>query len=205
LGSIIIVAVIGLIDFNIPKKLWQSDKKELFVYVITFLSTLFIGIQEGIMIGVLLSFLVLIFNVSYPYIAILGQIKGTNEYRNVKRYKDLKLEKGIIVIRLDARLFYANMNYFKDKLYEAIVNHEHDVRLIVITGKAINGMDFSAIKMIQLLDENLGKKGIDLYFSGFKGPVVDKIRKTDLIKDLIENRSFLSIDKAIEEYQSNNK
>ena len=151
LGSIIMVAVFGLIDLKVPINLWQSDKIEFLIYAITFLSTLIIGIQQGIGIGVLLSLLVIIYNVSYPHIALVGKIKGTSEYRNIERYEDLEIANEIIIVRLDARLFYANMNYFKDKIFELIENNKQDTKAIIIMGKAINGIDSSSIHMLKVL------------------------------------------------------
>jgi len=202
LGSIIMVAVFGLIDLKVPINLWQSDKIEFLIYAITFLSTLIIGIQQGIGIGVLLSLLVIIYNVSYPHIALVGKIKGTSEYRNIERYEDLEIANEIIIVRLDARLFYANMNYFKDKIFELIENNKQDTKAIIIMGKAINGIDSSSIHMLKVLIKKLKEDDIEVYFTGLKGPIKDKLKNASELKDLMKEKCFLSVDSAIEFYKT---
>lgn len=201
LGSIIIVAVVGLMDFQVPIGLWKFDKVEFVIYLLTFISTLIIGIQEGIGIGVLLSLLVIVYNVSYPHIAVVGKIKGTHEYRNIKRYDDLEIEKEFIIVRLDARLFYANMNYFKDKIYDLIEKNSNQTKAIIIIGKAINGIDSSSIHMLKLLIENLKENEIDIFFTGLKGPIKDKIKQSGALTELLEGKCFLSIDDALKFYK----
>jgi len=198
LGSIIMVAVFGLIDLKVPRQLWKVDKKEFVIYSITFLSTLFIGIQEGIGIGVLLSIVMIIYNVSYPHIAVVGKIKGTNEYRNIERFDDLEIANEFIIVRLDARLFYANMDRFKDKIFSLIENNKEDTKAIIIVGKAINGIDSSSIQMLKSLIKVLKDKNIIVYFSGLKGPIKDKLKRSGELTTELNRKCFLSIDAAIE-------
>jgi len=198
LGSIIMVAVFGLIDIKMPKQLFKSAKIEFVIYVITFLSTLIIGIQQGIGIGVLLSLLVIIYYVSYPHIAVVGKIKGTSEYRNIDRFTDLELENNYIIVRLDARLYYANMNFFKDKILDLIAINKVKTDAVIIVGKAINGIDSSSIQMLKVLIEKLAEDDIDVYFTGLKGPIRDKIKQSGLLDELIKDKTFLTVDGAIE-------
>ena len=205
LGSIIIVAIFGLIDLKVPISLWKSDKIEFSIFLITFLSTLLIGIQEGIGIGVLLSLLVIIYNVSYPHIAVVGKIKGTSEYRNIERYKNLEIDNQFIMIRLDARLFYANMNFFRDRVNDLVEGNENKTKAVIIIGKAINGIDSSSIDMLKILIENLNKRGVDVLFTGLKGPIKDKIRMSGVLTELLKHKTFMSIDDALNYYRLVNK
>ena len=198
LGSIIMVAVFGLIDISVPKQLWKADKIEFLIYLITFLSTLFIGIQQGIGIGVLMSLILIIYNVSYPHIAVVGKIKGTNEYRNIERYQDLEIANEFIIVRMDARLFYANMNVFKDKILGLVENNKQQTKAIIIVGKAINGIDSSSIQMLKVLIDKLKEDNVKVYFSGLKGPIKDKIKKSGQLTNELNNKCFLSIDATIE-------
>lgn len=203
LGSIIMVAVFGLIDIKVPMQLWKADKIEFGIYLITFLSTLFIGIQQGIGIGVLLSLIMVIYNVSYPHIAVVGKIKGTNEYRNIERYESLEIANEFVIVRIDARLFYANMNVFRDKVL-SLINVKHKTKAVIIVGKAINGIDSSSIQMLIGLIDKLKDENIKVYFSGIKGPVEDKLKKSGEWNVAFKDRCFLSIDSAIEFHNLNN-
>lgn len=201
LGSIIMVAVFGLIDFKVPKGLWKTDKIEFIIYSITFTSTLLIGIQQGIGIGVLLSLLLIIYNVSHPHIAVVGRIKGTNEYRNIERYKDLEIKNEFIIVRLDSRLFYANMDFFKSKILSLVKTNRKETKAVVIVGKAINGIDYSSQVMLKKLIENLNESNIEVFFTGLKGPIKDKLKKSGILTDLLKDTCFLSIDDALVFYK----
>jgi len=202
LGSIIMVAVFGLIDLNVPKNLWKLDKIEFIIYTITFISTLTIGIQQGIGIGVLLSILFIIYNASYPNIVVMGKVKGTNEYRNIERYPDAITSVDILIIRLDARLFYANMNALRDKIHQEIVDSNGSIKLVILSGKAINSIDASAIDMLQNLIKSLNNIGVELYLTGFKGKVRDKLKLSGLADTLLKNKCFLSVDSGIQFYRN---
>lgn len=203
LGSIIMVAVFGLIDIKVPKQLWKTDKVEFGIYLVTFLSTLFIGIQQGIGIGVLLSLIMVVYNVSYPHIAVVGKIKGTNEYRNIERYESLEIANEFVIVRIDARLFYANMNVFRDKVL-SLINVKHKTKAVIIVGKAINGIDSSSIQMLINLIDKLKDENIKVYFSGVKGPIEDKLKKSGEWDISFKNKCFLSIDSAIDFHNLNN-
>jgi len=198
LGSIIMVAVFGLIDIKVPQQLWKTDKVEFGIYLVTFSSTLFVGIQQGIGIGVLLSLIMVIYNVSYPHIAVVGKIKGTNEYRNIERFYDLEVDNEFIIVRIDARLFYANMNVFKDKVLALIESNKKETKAVIIVGKAINGIDSSSIQMLKGLINLLKSENIIVYFTGLKGPVKDKLKQSGELTFELKNKCFLSIDAAIQ-------
>ncbi|MGV6862536.1 MAG: SulP family inorganic anion transporter [Putridiphycobacter sp.] len=205
LGSIIMVAVFGLIDLKVPKKLWKFDKMEFGIYLITFVSTLTIGIQQGIGIGVLLSLLAILYQISYPKIALLGKVENTNEYRNIDRYPNAIKHTDVLIVRLDARLFYANMNILRDKIHNEIVDSNGAIKLIVLSGKAINGIDISAFDMLTTLVENLNKLDIDISFVEFKGPIRDKLVKAGFVEAKTKEKFFVSVDSAIEAYKNNNQ
>jgi SulP family sulfate permease len=202
LGSIIMVAVFGLIDLKVPKNLWKLDKIEFVIYLITFVSTLTIGIQQGIGIGVLLSLLFIVYNVSYPNIVIMGELKGTNEFRNIERYPEAITHVDILIIRLDARLFYANMNVLRDKIHQEIVDSNDSIKLVILSGKAINGIDASSIDMLKNLIKSLNNLGIELYLTGFKGKVRDKLKLAGLTKNELKDKCFLSVDSGIKYYRN---
>ncbi|MBT8232305.1 MAG: sulfate permease, partial [Bacteroidia bacterium] len=105
LGAIIIVAVYGLIDFAEAKHLWANDRKDFWVFMTTALVTLALGIEEGILTGVVLSIGMLVFKVSYPHIAELGRVPNSDEYRNVNRFDNLHLNEDMLIVRFDAQLY----------------------------------------------------------------------------------------------------
>jgi len=202
LGSIIMVAVFGLIDLKVPKNLWKLDKIEFVIYSITFISTLTIGIQQGIGIGVLLSLLFIIYKVSYPNIVVMGEIEGTNEFRNIDRYSEAITHVDILLIRFDAILFYANMNVLRDKIHQEIVDSNDNIKLVILSGKAINDIDASAIEMLKNLNESLNDLGVELYLTGFKGKVRDKLKLASLTESDFKDKCFLSVKSGINYFRN---
>jgi len=116
LAAIIMVAVFGLLDFNVPKELLKYSKRDLVILNVTLITTATVGIKEGILVGVVLSLGMLIYKNTKPHIAILGRIPNTHFYRNKKRFKDVEIEDDLLIVRFDSQLHFANTTYFKDKL-----------------------------------------------------------------------------------------
>lgn len=199
LAAIIIVAVIGLIDFKEAKHLFKTDKKDLALFLLTAIGTLVLGIEEGILLGVILSLLVVIYRASYPHIAQLGQIPGETTYRNLSRFDDLISDPSIVIIRVDARIFFANQEYVKDYIYEAIDRPE--VRHLILDCIAINGIDSSGMHMLKDLMQYLKDNDIQLHLVDVKGPIRD-IMKTNKIFDQNTNIShYLTVHSAVHAIQ----
>jgi SulP family sulfate permease len=139
LASIIIVSVFGLIDWEYPRGLWKSGKDEFVVLILTFLITLFIGITEGILIGVLISLLLMVYRTSKPHFAVLGNIKGTEYYKNVNRFdEEVVVRKDLLIVRFDSQLYFGNTNYFKKKLLKLIDKKGRDLRAVILYAEAID-------------------------------------------------------------------
>jgi SulP family sulfate permease len=202
LAAIIMVAVFGLIDTNIVKQLWKNDKRELLLLTITFLVTLTIGIQQGIITGMILSLGFTIYKISYPHYAILGQIPGTGFYRNIERFENAKTDEEILVFRFDALLFYANINYFKEKLYQEIAK-KNKLKLVIINAASIPSIDTTAINELKEIFNDLHSKGIVLNFTGVIGPVRDMFTKTGFVDFVGKNAFFVHTNEAIEQFKKN--
>lgn len=109
LASVIMVAVSSLIDIPYALKLWKGNKVEFALLMATFLVTLNFSMVPGIVTGVVLSILILLYRSAYPHIAELGRLKGHIEFRNVNRFKDLVTYENTLIIRIDASLSFINI------------------------------------------------------------------------------------------------
>ena len=196
LASVIMVAVFGLIDFREAKHLWKTDKKDFALFVITAIGTLVLGIEEGIIIGVVLSILAVTYQISYPHIAELGKLPGTRSYRNVKRFNKLITHSYIFIFRFDAQLYFANVNYFRDYLLEKIQSRKQ-IEHIVLNASSINSVDSSAIHMLHDLVHTLNEREIQLCIVGVRGPVRDKLYKAGFTSLLGKENFFLTIEDAV--------
>jgi len=202
LGAIIMVAVFGLLDFKVPKQLLAFSKRDLVILNITLLVTATIGIKEGIIIGVLLSLGMLIYKTTKPHMAVLGKVPGTIFYRNRKRFKDVEIQEDVLIVRFDAQLYFANTSYFKDKLQEYVRFKGDKLKIIIIDGESLNDLDSSAIYTLLDVLKYYKARGIQMAFTGLKGPVRDKMVKSGLMDLIGAEYFFMSIHGAVEHYNS---
>ncbi|MEM6377186.1 MAG: SulP family inorganic anion transporter, partial [Bacteroidota bacterium] len=196
LAAIIMVAVYGLIDFKEAKHLWKHDKKDFLVFMTTALGTLILGIEEGILIGVLLSLGLLIYKASYPHIAELGRVPGSTEFRNVGRFSELETYSDILIIRFDAQLFFANANSLTSYI-ELKLSEKPSVQHLILDCSAISNLDSSAVHMLHDLVHDLKNKGLQLYLAGVLGPVRDILRLNGLLNSDATKQFYLSTDAAV--------
>ena len=202
LASIIMVAVFGLIDFKEAKHLWQSDKRDFVMLFVSFIATLFLGIEQGIAIGVILSLAVMIFKSSRPHLAVLARIPGSNVYRNVDRFDDLEDRDDVLILRFDAQLYFANIQYFREKIEELSSKMGDNLKAIVISAESINNIDSSAVHMLKDLISDLDKEGVKLVFASVIGPVRDIMKNSGLIDKFGNDRFYLNIQEAVDAIHS---
>jgi len=200
LASVIMVAVFGLIDFKEAINLWRSDKTDFTLLVVTFFATLIFGIEQGIIIGVVLSLAMVIYRTTKPHIAILAKVPGTHFYRNIERFEHLVSHNDILIYRFDAHIYFANTNFFKESLDELVLEKQNQIKLIIIDGESINSIDSSGIHMLEEVYEYYKNLNIKIYFTGIKGPVRDAFVKSGLMEKIGFQNCFMSIQEAVDYY-----
>jgi len=203
LAAIIIVAAFGLLDFSLPKNLLSYNRRDLIILNSTLLITIFVGIKEGILFGIVLSLAMLIYKTTKPHIAVLGNVPGTHFYRNIKRFDDVIIQEEILIVRFDAQLYFANTQYFKDKLKEFALERGPNLKLLIIDGESLNALDSSAIFALEEVHDYFTSKDITVVFTGLKGPVRDTLVKSKLMKKIRYDHCFMSIQEAVDCYQEN--
>ncbi|MFZ1704818.1 MAG: solute carrier family 26 protein [Saprospiraceae bacterium] len=196
LAAIIITAVAKLININMAKKLWYSNRRDFIVFLVTAMSTLFVNIETGILTGIVLSLGLLIHGASYPHIVELGRIPATHIFRNIDRFQDLERYHNILIIRFDAQLFFANAHTLREYIENKILAR-NEIKHIVLEASAINGLDATAIEMLIDLNNDLKARGIELYMVNVKGPVRDTLERNGLIHEQSTQYFFLNTHDAV--------
>ncbi|OCK43282.1 sodium-independent anion transporter [Tenacibaculum soleae] len=197
LAAIIIVAVFNLINIKEAKRLWKANNLDFWLLVATFFSTIFFGIEHGILIGVGLSLIVLIFRTSRPYVVELGKVPNSDFYRNKNRFKEVITDEDILVFRFDAQIFYANSNYFREKLEEMTAKKGENLKLIVLDAESINRVDSTGVEMLKERIKYYNKRNIEFYFAGVKGPVRDDFFKGGVLDVVSINHFFMRANGAV--------
>ncbi len=195
LAAIIIVAVYGLIDFKEAKHLWNTDKIDFGLFVTAAIGTLIFGIEEGILLGVILSLAVLIYRVSYPHFAELGLINKGKDFRNILRYKEALVRDEIVVMRFDAQLYFANVNYFRDKA-DGLINNRNHPKYFILDASPISAIDSTAMHALHDMIDDMKKSNITFLGASFIGPVRDMLTKGGIITLIGKEKCFLSLKDA---------
>jgi SulP family sulfate permease len=205
LAAIIIVSVFGLINFKEAAFLWKANILDFWLMIATFISTLTFGIEYGIVVGVGLSLIILIFRTSRPYVAELGKVPESDFYRNKNRFEEVILENDVLVFRFDAQLFYANSSYFRDNLDEMASNKATTLKLIVLDSESINRIDSTGVEMLKERIKFYQKRGVIFYFAGVKGPVRDLLFRGGLLEIIAINHFFMRVNDAVEFYKTGDR
>jgi SulP family sulfate permease len=195
LAAIIIVAVYGLIDFREAKHLFHTDKTDFYLFIASAVGTLLLGIEEGILLGVVLSLGVLIYRVSYPHFAELGVVNNGNGFKNILRFKDAHVQDEILMMRFDAQLYFANANYFHDKVIKTI-QLRHQPQFFILDASPISAIDSSAMHVLSDMVVELRKSGITFLLANAIGPVRDSLEKGGLNDIIGKEHQFLTLKAA---------
>ena len=182
LAATIVIAVLTLVDFSILKRAWSYSKADFAAVAITMLGTLLFGVETGIALGVGTSILIFLYRSSKPHAAIVGQVPGTEHYRNVKRHK-VETVPGMLSIRIDESLYFANARYLEDLVTEQVTANP-GITDVVLMCSAVNAIDMSALESLEAIEHRLRDAGVRLHLSEVKGPVMDKLAHTDFLKRL---------------------
>ena len=189
LAATIIVAVLSLVDFSILKRSWTYNRGDFAAVATTILLTLALGVEVGISAGVLLSVLLHLYRSSKPHIAEVGQVPGTEHFRNILRH-DVITHPSIVTLRVDESLYFANARYLEDRV-QARVAGDKAVRHVILQCSAINEIDFSALESLEAINERLREMDVKLHLSEVKGPVMDRLAEQHFLHQLT-GKVFLS-------------
>ena len=196
LSVIIVVSVAGLFKYRDMHRLYRQNRREFAILLATFLITLLLGVQQGLMVGVLLSIGMVIYNSANPHMTELGAVGSL--YRNTTRFKQAVVRDDVLIFRFDAALYFANKDYFVAVLYQWIKQRPtNGLKHVVFDAEAVNSIDETALLMLQQLIENLRSQNISFYISNPIGPVRDCIKQSALRAYMCEQSIFSTIDDAL--------
>jgi len=180
LAATIIVAVLSLVDFSILKRSWGYSKADFAAVLATILITLATGVETGITAGVGLSILLHLYKSSKPHIAEVGQVPGTEHYRNILRHKVIT-DPTVLTLRVDESLYFANARFLEDKI-QARVAGDKAIRHVILQCSAINEIDLSALESLEAINERLREMDVTLHLSEVKGPVMDRLKRAHFLR-----------------------
>ncbi len=194
LAATIIVAVMSLVDLGTVRHTWRYSRSDFSAMAVTVAVVLAVGVEAGIVAGVALSILLYLWRTSRPHIAIVGQVPGTQHFRNIERHAVLT-SPHVLSVRVDESLYFANARYLEDRLYDEIARRP-EIRHVVLMCPAVNYIDASALDSLEVINERLHQAGVLFHLSEVKGPVLDRLQRSHLLEHL-SGRAFLSQHQAM--------
>jgi len=193
LAATIIVAVIGLVDLDSLRRAWRYDRADALSLLGTALGVVLLGVEAGILTGVALSLGALVWRSSRPHMAVVGRVPGTEHFRNVLRHQ-VETVPGLLALRVDESLFFANATVVEDRIGD-LLRADPQLRQVLLICSAVNQIDATALEVLTELERSLAARGIVFMLAEVKGPVMDRLRATDLGRRL-DGRIFLSVHEA---------
>lgn len=197
LAAVIIMAVIGLINFSAIKHAWQVHKHDGIAAGVTFVATMAFAphLDNGILLGAAIAIMLYLYRTMKPRVARLGRYTdGT--LRDVKVNPGIPTSELVVPVRFDGQLYFANVAYFEDALLEAVAE-KPNAKYVLVVGNGINNLDASGEDVIRALYERLRDNGVTLVFSGLKKQVLDVMHHTGLFDEIGQERIFANEDMAL--------
>lgn len=180
LAATIIVAVLSLVDLRSLRHTWRYSRQDGAAQAATLFGVLLIGVEAGILIGVGLSLLLFLWRTSQPHMAVVGQVPGSEHFRNVERFAVVE-SPSVLSLRVDESLYFPNARYLEDRIGELIASRPQ-VRHLVLMCPGVNLIDASALDSLHAIVERLHAAGVQLHLSEVKGPVMDQLRRSDFLE-----------------------
>ncbi|KAL8470428.1 hypothetical protein ACS0TY_033060 [Phlomoides rotata] len=209
LAAIVISAVIGLVDYDEAFFLWRVDKRDFLLWTITFIFTLFLGIEIGVLVGVGVSLAFVIHESANPHIAVLGRLPGTTIYRNIEQYPEAYSYNGIVIVRIDAPIYFANISYIKDKLREYEIEGDSDaaikrgpevtrIHFVILEMAPITYIDSSAVQALKDLYHEYKSRNIQIAISNPNCDVLLTLTRSGVVDLIGREWYFVRVHDAVQ-------
>ncbi|MEO1038508.1 MAG: sulfate permease [Pseudomonadota bacterium] len=189
LAATIIVAVLSLVNLRAIAQAWRYSKSDFAAMLATIALTLGLGVEAGVLAGVILSLALFLYRTSRPHTAIMGQVPGAEHFRNVKRHQVITAP-HIVTLRIDESIYFANARYLEDRIY-ALVAGTPELQHFVLMCPAVNFIDGTGLESLDAINQRLKDSGVTLHLSEVKGPVMDRLKRSDFLEHLT-GKVFLS-------------
>lgn len=196
LSAIIIISALQLIDIPGIRKAFAFSSSDAITFSFTFLAVLILGVESGVIIGVVISFVLLIRSSSRPHIAVVGRVGESEHFRNITRH-EVKTDPSLLAVRIDESLYFVNTRYIEIYLFNEVAD-KPDIKNVLMLCTATNFIDASGLEMLEALCENLEEVGVTLHLAEVKGPVMDRLKETEFYERM-KGEVFFTTDIAFKQ------
>jgi high affinity sulfate transporter 1 len=189
LGAIVIHAVWHLINFRKLSQYRKVTSLDFWTAVIAMLGVLALGILQGLILAVFIGLLALIIGTKTRATSVLGRVQEDNTFRGLENYPEGETYPGLLILRFDGSLFFANAPDFANEVRAGVELFDPPPKVVLIDGESINGIDATAVNTIIELDEELERKEISLRFARVRANVMEIMQRAGL-EEIIGTEDF---------------
>lgn len=207
LAAIVVSAVMGLVDYDEAIFLWRVDKKDFLLWTLTSTMTLFLGIEIGVLVGVGASLAFVIHESANPRLAFLGRLPGTTVYRNIQQYPEAYTYHGIVIVRIDAPIYFANISHIKERLQEYEMKNDGSTRrgpevesvyFVILEMSPVTYVDSSAVQALKDLYHEYKSRDIQIAISNPNREVLLTLAKANLVELIGKEWYFVRVHDAVQ-------
>jgi high affinity sulfate transporter 1 len=205
LAAVVIASAIALIEVVDLKRIYRIQQWEFWLSIVCFVGVAVLGVVPGIGLAIAIAVIEFLWDGWRPHSAVLARAHGVKGYHDITRYPDARRIPGLVLFRWDAPLFFANAEFFKERVLSAVATSPTPVRWLIVAAEPVTSVDVTAADMIAELDEVLHAQGIEVCFAELKDPVKDKLKRFGLFTQLGEKFFFPTLGAAVSRYLETNK
>jgi sulfate permease, SulP family len=198
LGAVIVAAALGMIDISAWRGLARISRVEVAIAAITMVGVITVGVLRALLLAVALSVVDAVRRSATPHDAVLGWVERLDRYADVRLHPTAKIVPGVLVYRLDDRLFFANANYVKARIREAISGAPAPIRCLVFDAEALNHVDATGVRMLTELIESLRKESITFVFARLHGQMSDHLDEAGVLDLVGEDHLYPTVRAAVQ-------
>ena len=197
LGAVIVAASIGLIDPSAWRGLARVSKVEVAIAAITMIGVIAVGVLQALLVAVALTVIDAIRRSAKPHDAVLGRVDRLDRYADVRFHPSATVTPGVLIYRLDDRLFFANVNYVQSRLREAIAGAPTPVHWLVFDAEGLSHVDATGVDFLTDLIASLRKEDISFVFARLKSPMAEHLTEVGVLELIGEEHVFPTVHAAV--------
>lgn len=176
LGATIMVAVLSMVNFKAVIKTYAYSPTDALAMALTIILTLTMGVIFGLIAGIGISLLMYLYRTSRPHVAIVGQVPGTQHFRNILRHNVATTPKAVSM-RIDESLYFPNARFLENRINEIVASNPR-ISHFILNCSAVNSIDASGLESLKAINQRLKDAGIAFHLCEIKGPIMDGLKKT---------------------------
>jgi high affinity sulfate transporter 1 len=199
LAAVVIAAAIGLFELSDLRRIYRIQRWEFWLSMLCFAGVAVFGAIPGITVAIVIAVIEFLWDGWRPHSAVLGRVDGVSGYHDITRYPQARRIPGLVMLRWDAPLFFANAELFQNRVLHSVACAPAPVHWLVVAAEPVTSVDVTSADMLCELDDTLHEAGIQLCFAEMKDPVKDKLRRFG-IYTRFEKSFFATLGEAVHTY-----